>query len=411
MKRLITVLLCVAMILALTPVLSAGAEEEYAAPVFYGAQVQAAEEGFVNLRFVSKVASTKGAKVGYEIVADFVSGGKGQGVTYSGATLESDTIYSQITAGGDTVTASSLGCEGLFGLIIKNVPTNLEIVFSVRTYLLDDTGSKLAEADKKMFVVENGAISDKVAVYSENFNTMTMDLACGQTGGTDPQTGATFDSTLGLSNKSAYQSAFKAVTGWTVGSASNNGTIGAKAVAADGKLTLSGGSAVDHYAILPAGTMDEYIAYTVECDISVAAMNGKMIIFAPHEKYNSPTAMGRSNEVRFRDYTSDARSSTGGSNGFLGMEYNLGATNAQKQTKSALGLTDKGFNQQFHLKITYDWTTNALTVSVTPVGGETLDLINATMTVGTDGGLFLGVQQAVFTIDNLRVIAVTEQLD
>lgn len=173
MKRIIPILLILAMLLSFA--VTAHAEEAptdtvtLTAPTLCSVQtaVNATDETLHDVRFLATVSGLRGTALGMEIRANFVSGGEQKSVLYNAADgLEGSTVYSSVkeTVNGVTksVTAAELAgdanAKGIFAAIIKGVPSNLTVTFSVTVYVKD--GDTVVSSPVTMAVDRNGVFAE-----------------------------------------------------------------------------------------------------------------------------------------------------------------------------------------------------------------------------------------------------------
>ncbi len=173
MKRIIPILLILAMLLSFA--VTAHAEEAptdtvtLTAPTLCSVQtaVNATDETLHDVRFLATVSDLRGTALGMEIRANFVSGGEQKSVLYNAADgLEGSTVYSSVkeTVNGVTksVTATELAgdanAKGIFAAIIKGVPSNLTVTFSVTVYVKD--GETVVSSPVTMAVDRNGVFAE-----------------------------------------------------------------------------------------------------------------------------------------------------------------------------------------------------------------------------------------------------------
>lgn len=173
MKRIIPILLILAMLLSFA--VTAHAEEAptdtvtLTAPTLCSVQtaVNATDETLHDVRFLATVSNLRGTALGMEIRANFVSGGEQKSVLYNAADgLEGSTVYSSVkeTVNGVTksVTAEELAgdanAKGIFAAIIKGVPSNLTVTFSVTVYVKD--GETVVSSPVTMAVDKNGVFAE-----------------------------------------------------------------------------------------------------------------------------------------------------------------------------------------------------------------------------------------------------------
>lgn len=181
MKRIIPILLILAMLLSFA--VTAHAEEAptdtvtLTAPTLRSVQtaVNATDETLHDVRFLATVSDLRGTALGMEIRANFVSGGEQKSVLYNAADgLEGSTVYSSVkeTVNGVTrsVTAAELAgdanAKGIFAAIIKGVPSNLTVTFSVTVYVKD--GETVVSSPVTMAVDRNGVFAE--VALSQNFD-------------------------------------------------------------------------------------------------------------------------------------------------------------------------------------------------------------------------------------------------
>lgn len=173
MKRILPILLILAMLLSFA--VTAHAEEAptdtvtLTAPTLCSVQtvVNATDETLHDVRFLATVSNLRGTALGMEIRANFVSGGEQKSVLYNAADgLEGSTVYSSVkeTVNGVTksVTAAELAgdanAKGIFAAIIKGVPSNLTVTFSVTVYVKD--GETVVSSPVTMAVDRNGVFAE-----------------------------------------------------------------------------------------------------------------------------------------------------------------------------------------------------------------------------------------------------------
>lgn len=173
MKRILPILLILAMLLSFA--VTAHAEKAptdtvtLTAPTLCSVQtaVNATDETLHDVRFLATVSDLRGTVLGMEIRANFVSGGEQKSVLYNAADgLEGSTVYSSVkeTVNGVTksVTAAELAgdanAKGIFAAIIKGVPSNLTVTFSVTVYVKD--GETVVSSPVTMAVDRNGVFAE-----------------------------------------------------------------------------------------------------------------------------------------------------------------------------------------------------------------------------------------------------------
>lgn len=173
MKRILPILLILAMLLSFA--VTAHTEEAptdtvtLTAPTLCSVQtaVNATDETLHDVRFLATVSDLRGTALGMEIRANFVSGGEQKSVLYNAADgLEGSTVYSSVkeTVNGVTksVTAAELAddanAKGIFAAIIKGVPSNLTVTFSVTVYVKD--GETVVSSPVTMAVDRNGVFAE-----------------------------------------------------------------------------------------------------------------------------------------------------------------------------------------------------------------------------------------------------------
>lgn len=185
MKRILPILLVLAMLLSFA--VTAHAEETQTdtvtltAPMLCSVQTAKNETDAANLhdvRFLATVSDLRGTALGMEIRATFVSDGETKSVLYNAADgLEGTTVYSSVksTVNGETksVTAAELAgdanAKGIFAAIIKGVPSNLTVTFSVTVYVKD--GETVVSSPVTMAVDRNGVFAE--TALNQNFDTAT----------------------------------------------------------------------------------------------------------------------------------------------------------------------------------------------------------------------------------------------
>ena len=189
MKRIIPILLILAMLLSVA--VTAHAEEAptdtvtLTAPTLCSVQtaVNATDETLHDVRFLATVSDLRGTALGMEIRANFVSGGEQKSVLYNAADgLEGSTVYSSVkeTVNGETksVTAAELAgdanAKGIFAAIIKGVPSNLTVTFSVTVYVKD--GETVVSSPVTMAVDQNGVFAETTTIEATDV-TKTFDSA------------------------------------------------------------------------------------------------------------------------------------------------------------------------------------------------------------------------------------------
>lgn len=173
MKRILPILLILAMLLSFA--VTAHAEEAptdtvtLTAPTLCSVQtaVNATDETLHDVRFLATVSDLRGTVLGMEIRATFVSDGETKSVLYNAADgLEGTTVYSSVKSTVDGVTKSVTAAElagnanakGIFAAIIKGVPSNLTVTFSVTVYVKD--GETVVSSPVTMAVDRNGVFAE-----------------------------------------------------------------------------------------------------------------------------------------------------------------------------------------------------------------------------------------------------------
>lgn len=84
-----------------------------------------------DIRFIACGSEPSVQNVGFRIVAE--TDGMDQKIWNKNTT----TVYTSLLAGGNSVTAASYGADYLYGLVIKGIPTDTEITFTVTPYYTD----------------------------------------------------------------------------------------------------------------------------------------------------------------------------------------------------------------------------------------------------------------------------------
>ena len=396
MKKIMAIFLAVIMVMTIVIIPVSAAEADnglYTAPVFYGTQKRTNDNGTIDIRFVSVTNTLAGAKLGYEITAYWwdAAAKDYREIVYSAANghsaLETSVIYTSVEAGEETVTATDLGAKlgmsdarGVMAVAINGVPTSIEVLFSVKTYVKDAEGAIVATTESKELIYANGERSAEKVISNQNFNNVTVDATK-------------------VSGDSASFNAAIAALGWkddtNHGGMSAGNTIKSTD---DGKIQITTGAQQRFVNIVPAGAISSAKDFTLAMDITINKCH--IIDILPISGYNAVSGGTTRDSVgifQFRVADSADRNNTSGdySTGYLTVNpYKMSST----LVNSDLGLTGTGMNQEFRLAIKYDLINKTATMYVN--GVEICSFANANT---FDGGLAIGGSNSVFTIDNLTV--------
>ncbi|HBF14513.1 MAG TPA: hypothetical protein DDW30_02285 [Clostridiales bacterium] len=188
MKRILPILLVLAMLLSFAVTAHAEAAQTDAAtltaPTLCSVQTaENATDTTHDVRFLATVSDLRGTALGMEIRATFVADGETKSVLYNADDgLEGNTVYSSVKSTVDGVTTSKTAAElagdenakGIFAAIIKGVPSNLTVTFSVTVYVKD--GETVVSSPVTMAVDQNGVFAETTTIEATDV-TKTFDSA------------------------------------------------------------------------------------------------------------------------------------------------------------------------------------------------------------------------------------------
>jgi len=187
MKKFIALVLTIVMVCSAAAVVVSAAgtgESTLEAPVFVGAQTTAANNGFCDIRFVSTVNSLEGDKLGFDIAATYADGTTGATTRYYGTwtngngeecTTESTAVYTSIIADGNEVTAKSKGGEYFYLYTMRNVPVDMNIVFTVKAYIVDGEEEIASEAKFRKYA--DGTVTKMETTPSQEYDIDLLEAA------------------------------------------------------------------------------------------------------------------------------------------------------------------------------------------------------------------------------------------
>lgn len=410
MKRIIPILLILAMLLSFA--VTAHAEEALTdtvtltAPTLCSVQTaaNATDETLHDVRFLATVSDLRGTALGMEIRANFVSGGEQKSVLYNAADgLEGSTVYSSVkeTVNGVTksVTAAELAgdanAKGIFAAIIKGVPSNLTVTFSVTVYVKD--GETVVSSPVTMAVDRNGVFAE--VALSQNFDSA---------------------STLEEAGISKTIAATSKCGGWDV-----------KVV--DGKLSVpkhSWHTNEDYYLTLAdANTLKAAKTYLVEMDLTFTELQTFCLILNGNNKLttdcksNQAGAMGVA--LRQDKIVGDDGKLTGFGSGKI--QRNIvtnyitwdGTGNNQRGVKERipyLSIEGEQASVSIRLSVLVESTDEGCRATVFCNGvyansflfkqGVTNVTENTTLNVTENSAIVLWAQDTAMTIDNLRLLTI-----
>lgn len=405
MKRIIPILLILAMLLSFA--VTAHAEEAptdtvpLTAPTLCSVQtaVNATDETLHDVRFLATVSDLRGTALGMEIRANFVSGGEQKSVLYNAADgLEGSTVYSSVkeTVNGVTksVTAAELAgdanAKGIFAAIIKGVPSNLTVTFSVTVYVKD--GETVVSSPVTMAVDQNGVFAE--VALSRNFDTATTLEEAGIT------------KTIAATSKCG---------GWDV-----------KVV--DGKLSVpkhAWHANPDYYLTLAdANTLKAAKTYLLEMDLTFTELQTFCLILNGNNKL---TADSKSNQAGAMGVALRQDKGTDGKFGSGKIQRNIvtnyitwnGTGNNQngvKERVSFLPIESEQASVSIRLSVLVESTNEGCRATVFYNGvyansflfkkGVTNVTENTTVNVTENSAIVLWAQDTAMTIDNLRLLTI-----
>lgn len=405
MKRIIPILLILAMLLSFA--VTAHAEEALTdtvtltAPTLCSVQtaVNATDETLHDVRFLATVSDLRGTALGMEIRANFVSGGEQKSVLYNAADgLEGSTVYSSVkeTVNGVTksVTAAELAgdanAKGIFAAIIKGVPSNLTVTFSVTVYVKD--GETVVSSPVTMAVDRNGEFAE--VALNQNFDTAT---------------------TLEEAGISKTIAATSECGGWDV-----------KVV--DGKLSVpkhSWHKNEDYYLTLAdANTLKAAKTYLLEMDLTFTELATFCLILNGNNKL---TADCKSNQAGAMGVALRQDKGTDGKFGSGKIQRNIvtnyitwdGTGNNQRGVKERvpyLSIEGEQASVSIHLSVLVESTNEGCRATVFCNGvyansflfkqGVTNVTENTTVNVTENSAIVLWAQDTAMTIDNLRLLTI-----
>lgn len=396
MKRIIPILLILAMLLSFA--VTAHAEEAptdtvtLTAPTLCSVQtaVNATDENLHDVRFLATVSNLRGTALGMEIRANFVSGGEQKSVLYNAADgLEGSTVYSSVkeTVNGVTksVTAAELAgdanAKGIFAAIIKGVPSNLTVTFSVTVYVKD--GETVVSSPVTMAVDRNGVFAEATKLDVAGVTkTITPTSKCG---------------------------------GWDV-----------KVV--DGKLSVpkhSWHKNEDYYLTLAdANTLKAAKTYLVEMDLTFTELAAFCLILNGNNKL---TADCKSNQAGAMGVALRQDKGTDGKFGSGKIQRNIvtnyitwdGTGNNQRGVKERvpyLSIEGEQASVSIRLSVLVESTNEGCRATVFYNGvyansflfkqGVTNVTENTTLNVTENSAIVLWAQDTAMTIDNLRLLTI-----
>lgn len=396
MKRIIPILLILAMLLSFA--VTAHAEEAptdtvtLTAPTLCSVQtaVNATDETLHDVRFLATVSDLRGTALGMEIRANFVSGGEQKSVLYNAADgLEGSTVYSSVkeTVNGVTksVTAAELAgdanAKGIFAAIIKGVPSNLTVTFSVTVYVKD--GETVVSSPVTMAVDRNGVFAEATKLDVAGVTkTITPTSKCG---------------------------------GWDV-----------KVV--DGKLSVpkhSWHKNEDYYLTLAdANTLKAAKTYLVEMDLTFTELATFCLILNGNNKLTTDC---KSNQAGAMGVALRQDKGTDGKFGFGKIQRNIvtnyitwdGTGNNQRGVKEQLpylSIEGEQASVSIRLSVLVESTDEGCRATVFYNGvyansflfkqGVTNVTENTTVNVTENSAIVLWAQDTAMTIDNLRLLTI-----
>lgn len=405
MKRIIPILLILAMLLSFA--VTAHAEEALTdtvtltAPTLCSVQtaVNATDETLHDVRFLATVSDLRGTALGMEIRANFVSGGEQKSVLYNAADgLEGSTVYSSVkeTVNGVTksVTAAELAgdanAKGIFAAIIKGVPSNLTVTFSVTVYVKD--GDTVVSSPVTMAVDRNGVFAE--TALNQNFDTATTLEEAG------------ISKTIAATSKCG---------GWDV-----------KVV--DGKLSVpkhSWHKNEDYYLTLAdANTLKAAKTYLVEMDLTFTELATFCLILNGNNKLTTDC---KSNQAGAMGVALRQDKGTDGKFGFGKIQRNIvtnyitwdGTGNNQRGVKEQLpylSIEGEQASVSIRLSVLVESTDEGCRATVFYNGvyansflfkqGVTNVTENTTVNVTENSAIVLWAQDTAMTIDNLRLLTI-----
>ena len=405
MKRIIPILLILAMLLSFA--VTAHAEEAptdtvpLTAPTLCSVQtaVNATDETLHDVRFLATVSDLRGTALGMEIRANFVSGGEQKSVLYNAADgLEGSTVYSSVkeTVNGVTksVTAAELAgdanAKGIFAAIIKGVPSNLTVTFSVTVYVKD--GETVVSSPVTMAVDKNGVFAE--VALSQNFDSASTLEEAGIT------------KTIAATSKCG---------GWDV-----------KVV--DGKLSVpkhAWHANPDYYLTLAdANTLKAAKTYLLEMDLTFTELQTFCLILNGNNKL---TADSKSNQAGAMGVALRQDKGTDGKFGSGKIQRNIvtnyitwnGTGNNQngvKERVSFLPIESEQASVSIRLSVLVESTDEGCRATVFCNGvyansflfkkGVTNVTENTTVNVTENSAIVLWAQDTAMTIDNLKLLTI-----
>lgn len=419
MKRIIPILLILAMLLSFA--VTAHAEEAptdtvtLTAPTLCSVQtaVNATDETLHDVRFLATVSDLRGTALGMEIRANFVSGGEQKSVLYNAADgLEGSTVYSSVkeTVNGVTksVTAAELAgdanAKGIFAAIIKGVPSNLTVTFSVTVYVKD--GETVVSSPVTMAVDRNGEFAE--VALNQNFDTAT---------------------TLEEAGIKKTVKALDFCSGWNV--AIKDKALSIPKHGWESKNKVGG---ADYYLTLAgATTLGAAKTYLVEMDLTITELstlclilNGKKDITYDESKDNKANRTRNQAGAMGVALRQDKATDNGGF-GSGKIQRNIvtnyitwdGTGNNQKGVKERvpyLSIEGEQASVSLHLSILVESTDEGCRVTVFYNGvyansflfkrGVTNVTENTTVNVSENSAIVLWAQDTAMTIDNLRLLTI-----
>ena len=406
MKRILPILLILAMLLSFA--VTAHAEETQTdtvtltAPMLCSVQTAKNETDAANLhdvRFLATVSDLRGTALGMEIRATFVSDGETKSVLYNAADgLEGTTVYSSVKSTVDGVTKSVTAAElagnanakGIFAAIIKGVPSNLTVTFSVTVYVKD--GETVVSSPVTMAVDRNGVFAE--VALNQNFDTAT---------------------TLEEAGISKTIAATSECGGWDV-----------KVV--DGKLSVpkhSWHKNEDYYLTLAdANTLKAAKTYLLEMDLTFTELQTFCLILNGNNKLTTDC---KSNQAGAMGVALRQDKGTDGKFGSGKIQRNVvtnyitwdGTGNNQKGVKERLpylSIEGEQASVSLRLSVLVESTDEGCRATVFYNGvyansflfkqGVTNVTENTTVNVSENSAIVLWAQDTAMTIDNLRLLTV-----
>ncbi len=128
-----------------------------------GSQIRVNDaEETVDIRFLAGVDSLYGSAVGFEITADYIDA---KGNYTVAKEITTTTVFEEIRAAGMDVTAEELGSKYISAVQINDIPQNITVTFTVKTYMA--CGDSKYYGDSYTVTLVKGAVSGEASANAQ----------------------------------------------------------------------------------------------------------------------------------------------------------------------------------------------------------------------------------------------------